>query len=387
MPHVIILNATIYEWNRVSSSSDRMKEWTFAKDDLGKLPARSGRGYYVEYTDSPHSNASVEYELVGTGHRFGIHAQKVQRGAPNNYRPVIHVTFNFSRLGDSGGDWLEWRSDSAAITFLLGGKEGAFYCNPTPHDWMHQTLPTIGHRNLMQVCIPGSHDAGMSQAWTKAVTGFCKLRHVVTQYDSMLEQLKSGCRWFDIRPWIVSGQLTTGHYSPLGGFLGWQGGTGQSIRSIVDDVNTFTATNKELVVLYMGHAHNADQDYRQFNQHDWDTVFQETDRLNNLYKVDVKDLTLVTINEFIKDGAAVLVVVDRGNDISLGDKPWTRERSVSLDPTFLPGLRRMWGRKRTVDDEVGLLGAEHGGCNQGLPRRWMVSGGVGRIQTARLFHG
>lgn len=192
---------------------------------------------------------------------------------------------------------------------------------------MQNNLDLLGKRNLRHICIPGSHDAGMSVR--NGGTAFACDCNTLTQTSGILGQLQLGMRYFDIRPVIggKSGEYFAGHYTHIGLINSWQGANGQSIRSIIDDVNTYTACYKELVILYLSHDLNTNvgnSKYRYFTQEEWNGLFAQMKALNHLFIADNPanvDLTMLTLNDFISNNrAAVIVVVDPENkNISLGD--------------------------------------------------------------------
>lgn len=108
---------------------------------------------------------------------------------------------------------------------------------------------------LRSVCLPASHDAGA--AWPDCslpeITGL-----VETQSLTIGEQLRAGIRFFDIRPFLraddkAGASFACGHYDNLPR-LGWQGGLGQRVDSLLDEVNAFCAQNPdELVLLLFSH--------------------------------------------------------------------------------------------------------------------------------------
>ena len=167
------------------------------------------------------------------------------------------------------------------------------------------------------------------QVEARAVSGFhlrVRLGGITTWNDhqGIAEQLALGIRFFDIRPVIAGGEFYTGHYGNLPG-LGWQGVNGQSIRQIVQQMNSFTAINKEVVILSISHDFNTDagRDYRGFNQEECNGFVQELTRLDSLFAStrSTTDLTLLTMNQLIGNKqAAVIVVVslDRSH-FTLGD--------------------------------------------------------------------
>lgn len=189
--------------------------------------------------------------------------------------------------------------------------------------WMQQNLGMLGNRPLRHICMPGSHDAGMSMFGTH--THLVSPSNTVTQTTGVLGQLQAGARYFDIRPVLSGGAYSTGHYSqvkiPLYGPT-WLGANGQSISDIVQDVNNFTSSNQELVVLYLSHDLETDTGYGTFNQDQWNGLFSELANLNHLFVAPNStsvDLTMLTLNQFIGSQAAVVVVVEPSSPgISLG---------------------------------------------------------------------
>ena len=172
-------------------------------------------------------------------------------------------------------------------------------------------LNSLGNKKLKEISILGSHDSGMSVFGAHTATRPC---NTLTQSQNILGQLNLGAVYFDIRPVISGGAYFTGHYSDFG-FLGWQGANGQSIDSIISQINDFTSENKQLVVLSLSHAYNTDvgRHYRSFNQGEWNQLFSKLSQINSLYvnsNPNNVDLTSLTVNDFIQNSPAVVVVVD-----------------------------------------------------------------------------
>lgn len=194
--------------------------------------------------------------------------------------------------------------------------------------WMQSNLGTLGAKNLRNICLPGTHDSGMSQF--NPGTLFAAPCNVVTQTTGILGQLRYGARYFDIRPVISGGQYVTGHYTELtaAGINSWQGANGQSIASLIDDLNTFTEANQELIVLYLSHDLDTDvgnDAYAPFTQTQWDALLLTLQDINHLFVYagsPTTDLTTLPLNTYIGAGkAAVVVVVDAsGSGITLGNQ-------------------------------------------------------------------
>ncbi|KAF9022695.1 PLC-like phosphodiesterase [Hymenopellis radicata] len=199
-----------------------------------------------------------------------------------------------------------------------------------PTDWMQANIGTLGSRPLRHICIPGSHDAGMSEI--NGGTAFSDAANTQTQTLSIGGQLTAGSRYFDIRPVITAGTYSTGHYSDITAIDSWQGSNGQSIADVISDINSFTSANKELVIINLSHAYDTDagnSDYPIFTQGQWDALFDQLTGINHLYvdpnPTDVDpnptavDLSTVTLSTFIASSPAVVVIVQPDDTIDLGD--------------------------------------------------------------------
>jgi hypothetical protein len=185
---------------------------------------------------------------------------------------------------------------------------------------MQNSLGHWGDLTLRQICIPGSHDAGMSE-WVRGTSGSTHC-NTLTQTDAIFGQLRSGARYFDIRPTITAKEYRTGHYSPIVGF--WQGANGQSIQSIIEDVKAYTANNKELIILKLSHDLNTDvgpTSYRPFNQEEWEALLNMFADIKDRFVVPIQrdakgvpigpDLTRYTLSQLIgNNNAAVIILVD-----------------------------------------------------------------------------
>lgn len=192
-------------------------------------------------------------------------------------------------------------------------------------NWMQENIETLGNLPLQQLCLPASHDAGMSVL--ASGTAFAANCNVITQVGGIASQLQAGARYFDIRPVISSGQYLTGHYGYIDSILGNQGGNGQSIQSIIADINSFTQTANELIILDLSHDYDTDvsSPYPSFNQDQWNTLMKQLCELNYLYIASnpaTVDLTTLTLNEFTQSGTrpAVVVFLEPGDaTITLGE--------------------------------------------------------------------
>jgi hypothetical protein len=311
--YITLVNGTPYNWRSSDLSESQMNAWSFPE----VITAGSTATQYVEWSDSiPTKNdyGAVTFSLEGTDLTFQLEATAAS--GPFDLRVTLT---DFSTLGNPQGSIIDlgWNRNGY-VNFILAGEAGSFTSSRMPDAWMHENLGVLGNRSLRQLCIPGSHDAGMSRL--NSGTPFAKPCNTVTQTRSVLGQLHAGARYFDIRPVISGGQFYTGHFSPVPS-LGVQGATGQSLDSIIDDVNSYTAANQELVVLYLSHDLNTDLGIF-FPQTHWNLLLSKLLRLNHRFVVpnpSTVDLTTLPLEDFIGSQAAVVVVVQPSDStVTLG---------------------------------------------------------------------
>lgn len=114
--------------------------------------------------------------------------------------------------------------------------------------WMTDLGDCLANRSLSELCLPGSHHAGMYNLGHRTL--FASDAGSRTQYDTIADQLRSGARVFDLRP-----ALWTDHTWHCGHFgadprLGWQGATGEPLTDALDSIAAFAAAfPRELVIL------------------------------------------------------------------------------------------------------------------------------------------
>jgi hypothetical protein len=117
---------------------------------------------------------------------------------------------------------------------------------PKLHNWMSGLQDT---RKLIELCLPGSHDAGVYVDKTKNVTPNEKAR---CQYGNIGEQADVGSRVFDIRCFMDGKTPKMGHFFGDQPGLGDWGGTLESALS--DAANFLTAWKTEFLIFRIGHT-------------------------------------------------------------------------------------------------------------------------------------
>lgn len=275
---------------------------------------------YVEFSSHSNPVGDVVFSLDTTSNSFGLHAR-------NSGGYVLTATLdNIATANNAQGSTinLSW-AHNGNTPFILSGSTGAFWSNNPSPSWMQGMLPAIGKKPLRHISIPGSHDAGMSAI--TGGTGFTNAMNCQTQTKNIGDQLTLGARYFDLRPTIAGGDYVSGHYSDThNSLVQWQGANGESFDDIIDQINAFTASHSELIILYASHMLNTDVgegNYRGFTQDESDALLDKMRNINYLYSAPdpYMDISLLSLEDFIGSGnrgqPSVVVVVDSGHD--LGD--------------------------------------------------------------------
>ncbi|CAH1392322.1 unnamed protein product [Nezara viridula] len=188
-------------------------------------------------------------------------------------------------------------------------------------NWMRSNIEWLGKRTLKEICLPGTHNSGMSKLF--GGTSFSKTCNSVNQGRNIRRQLDLGIRFFDVRPVITTGGVyRVGHYSKIFGNV-WQGGYGHTIESIVLNINAFCKDHYELIFFRLSHSHNTEKEYSSFTQQEWNNLFQLLNKTENLYHATEDTyFPITTLEKFTNNGtkAAVIYIVDEPKyKTSLGD--------------------------------------------------------------------
>ncbi|KAI8614034.1 PLC-like phosphodiesterase [Chytriomyces sp. MP71] len=185
--------------------------------------------------------------------------------------------------------------------------------------WMATTWSAISGRSLAQMSMPGSHDAGMSvNVYSTMAANKC---NTITQTQSILGQLKAGARFFDLRMFRTpGGDYTTGHFSVVPALgLGWTGSIGQSLVSVISDVQTFLQGRPNEVIVFemrgvrtISPNYNSDANYHDFVQSDWDAICSSLTSRLPVFPGGSASTTLfqTTLAQITQAGAQVIILFD-----------------------------------------------------------------------------
>ncbi|CAH1392324.1 unnamed protein product [Nezara viridula] len=189
-------------------------------------------------------------------------------------------------------------------------------------DWMTKNIEWLGILTLKQLCLAGTHNSGMNQI--TGGTPKAKPCKVLTQDLTVGKQLENGIRYLDLRPVLSEGIFTSGNFM-LTEKNKWEGANGQSIESIIEDVNNFTSQYNEFIIINLSHSLNMDGDTepRKFNQKDWDQLFDLLNSTENLFHSKATlHLETITLGEITNNGSragVIYVFYDQGTGVDLGE--------------------------------------------------------------------
>jgi len=146
------------------------------------------------------------------------HSFEVQARSSDGYKLQVELR-SIATMGNRTGSTIRlgWKHNGC-VYFILSGIEGQFTSTNPPIAWMQSNLGTLGHRSLRHLCIPGSHNSGMSRSNSGAVVN----HWIITQRGPISSQLKIGVRYLDFQPVISDGCFVSGYYSEVHA-LGLQG--------------------------------------------------------------------------------------------------------------------------------------------------------------------
>lgn len=205
----------------------------------------------------------------------------------------------------------------SSASFVLSDNDFEFASLESLSNWMTRNMNSLGCQPLRQICLPGSHDAGMSVYGPH--TGLVTEENTVTQDLSVYHQLVAGIRWFDLRPVWASGEFKLGHYSNVGPADDTFGAEGESIDGLIQAVNNFTALpdHNELIILAFAGSYetrNCTCRFVALNTTRYAALMTQLQQINHLFVAppDVVDLTALPLASFVANGPAVIVYFGEG---------------------------------------------------------------------------
>ncbi len=291
-----LINATPYKWDLTYHASSGVNGWDSSFPT--SIQPTAAALIYVEFDEDASASAEAIYSFGDWQYQYQIEVWAMGKYADSDdFKPHLQI------WSDITSGWLDlgWNhgyptdffgtplnpSGNGCVTFILSmDPAGNLHSSADENwsTWMQANLETLGGRTLRQLCMPGTHDSGMSQIGTCTFDG--NADNTQTQTQGILGQLKRGARYFDIRPAISDGTFVTGHYSYISALGSTQGCNGQSIADIISDINSFTSDGAELIILSVSADINTDvgePNYQSFDEGEWISLLQVLQGINALY--------------------------------------------------------------------------------------------------------
>lgn len=308
-----LVNSTPYVWRKTSKTSSHMEKWGFPETFT---PGFSSHTYVEWKIHCPKSEecGNVIYTLEGCPDSF----IKIRADNHKGYALYVEVSIpeTSKQLGTKRTVNLGWRHDGNVNFVLSGnGSRGYTMSGDDMSGWLADALPEFAERKLRELCIVGSHDAGMYKR-THHTLG-AEDWNTLTQSVSLYDQLCLGVQYFDIRPVLLKDTFYTGHYGESGGIVA--GSTGMSMDEIVSDINRYTQQYNGLVIVNLSHSMRFDSmgKSRDLSDEEWDQLFNVLKGLKaRLCRPQETDFTQCTLGDLIGHGPAVLIICEEKNEIS-----------------------------------------------------------------------
>jgi hypothetical protein len=332
--YLTLVNGSPFDWITSSTPNYQMDTWNWPTVNAGAYSTSKVSLYinscqtgkaskvYIEYGTKGQTKddaGEAYYNIAGTSKKFSVLARK-----PSDYKLTISLDGMPTKQSPQGSRIdLGFRHDAAVNWIMSTDEAGQWWSNSGTYvDWMQQSMGSLANRTLRHICMPGSHDAGMSTF--KPGTIGANFANTQTQYLDIAQQLLAGSRYFDLRPVLSNGQWVSGHYSALKNDVQdfWVGGNGQAIVDIIRQINDFTAKYKELIIINLSHTLDTDNQYKDLSQTQWNALFDTLKGINNRYTVTNPgntDFTSKVLGDFITDRASVFIFAQLPSDITLGD--------------------------------------------------------------------
>ncbi|AXG69832.1 hypothetical protein KORDIASMS9_02060 [Kordia sp. SMS9] len=316
--YLTLVNSTDTAWRKTYQHSYQMNIWDFPN----VIAAQTSISVYIEwnqhfFNDSSDDAGEVVYSLEGTSDFFEIQASATSGFDIKVYFANLKIYSNQNEALFSLG----WQR-KGYVSFILSGMQGKYSStNLNGSSWMQDNISILGTKELSEICMLGARHAGMNVR-TSNTFGASDC-NVITQTRNIREQLQLGVRYLDIQPVLRNGDFFTGNYHKIEAISMWRGATGQSIDHVIEDVNTFIAVRKELVIIKLSnslHTYTDNGNYRAFNKSEWNSLLKKMSGINYLYcSLPTIDLAVKTVHDFISERPAVFILVEGVNNLGSFD--------------------------------------------------------------------
>ncbi|KAL5594624.1 hypothetical protein BROUX41_001543 [Berkeleyomyces rouxiae] len=318
-----IINGTPYMMRLVSIMSSHMLHYD---EEWADIPPGSAIQIFIQFggRNSHRGFGETVYELVGSSQRtYKFRAYIDPRPRPFGSLHVMEVVHtNLPTYDVEDGDSVKLKFPGPgvrgrAMQWALVGSEidGFWTSHNPPVSWMQASRHVIGSRKLKHVCMPRSHNAGMSTI--NGRTMFVSPSNAQNQILNIYQQLVRGSRWLDIRPCIGNtGEYLLCHYATR------FGANGISVDEAILQINHFMKDFPgELVLLDLNAdaAYDTTHSYVRLDVLQWTEILAKFREIEQPCRID-GSLTEATMDTFIGDGNGCVATIKR-SPIPQTDEP------------------------------------------------------------------
>ncbi|TGO49480.1 hypothetical protein BOTNAR_0430g00050 [Botryotinia narcissicola] len=303
--YVELVNGTPYDWHLISNETRHTKWFPNATVPSG-ASAESCISWIIYLRDAK-AEATYRIDNPSSPESFTVRAHR----NPTKIEVVYHE--NLSSLNNPKNSIIDLiYSRNHPHPFILAGNgiSTPYVSSNPPIPWMQGTISTLSSRPLRQICMPMAHNTG-ANIISDSLKGPGTLHNTQTQSNPVFMQLILGARWLDIRPVLFEGKWMTYHGAYSAGKM-W-GATGQSMESVIGDVNRFTKAHPgELIVLDISHDASNAWKWRKFNAIDWMNFYDLLSGIRNSWQEPRGmewDLSLLPFDTFVTKGGNSTVLV------------------------------------------------------------------------------
>ncbi|TGO48479.1 hypothetical protein BCON_0239g00150 [Botryotinia convoluta] len=303
--YVELVNGTPYDWHLISNETHHMK-W-FLNTTIPSGTSAESCISWILYLRDAKAEATYRIDNPSSSESFTVRARR----NPTKIEVVYHE--NLSSLNNPKNSIIDLvYSKNHPHPFILAGNgiSTPYVSSNPPIPWMQSTISTLSSKPLRQISMPMAHNAGANIV-RDSLKGPGTLHNTQTQSNSVFMQLIFGARWLDIRPVFYEGKWMTYHGTFASGKM-W-GATGQSIESVIEDVNRFTKAHPgELIVLDISHDASNAWKWRKFNAIDWMKFYELLSGIRNAWQEPRRlgwDLSLLPFDTFVTKGGNSTVLV------------------------------------------------------------------------------
>lgn len=321
-----IANGSPYNWHMYRPPHNhQLKDWDQQWRDI---PAGASLQVQVQFCCGTNYNdtaGEAYFEMEGTGKKFYVSVDWIDDKWPGVRTRIVYDQIE-TKDEKKGTIWdLDWPGLYAGATqqWTLAGDEDVGYISSAEPAtaWMQSIMNVIGDWKLKHVCMPGSHDAGMSTI--DGHTAHSDWSNTQTQWLDLYGQLVRGSRFLDVRPCLGNGgQQHLCHYSPNVAASGSQGANGIKVDAAIEMINRFMKDHPgELVIIDLNADCGYDSDnrsapganYPRLTNEQWEPIWKKfRDGFDKPCDVgNPNDLTDLTMNDYIGDGKGCVLTVAR----------------------------------------------------------------------------